>query len=245
MRFVFIDETGHPKIKGARNINNERFFGIVSVIVDALYFPEFNKKINEHKIKHTAKGRQTIIHLEDRKKKKHSFNFLKKQQNLQKEYFEQINRLLDELDFKIISVFIDKLSLLEKYGPYAYHPLAIALEYLIERLQMETKPGEEFIIFMEHFPLKSSDFENHTSTTFEDFINLMCVKYPGLDSFNIVNKHANLNGLQIADIVSTPIKRTFVESKKDENIDPKILLKKLAKSADGNIEGFGLKIFPK
>lgn len=74
------------------------------------------------------------------------------------------------------------------------------------------------------------------------FRRLCWSRVPGF-SIEFVDKKANLAGLQIADLVSTPIGQHVIkpgiQNRAFATIEPK-----LHRSADGEVTGYGLKVFP-
>lgn len=64
-----------------------------------------------------------------------------------------------------------------------------------------------------------------------------------IQSLNLRNKKANLAGLQLADLVVTPIGRKVL--KKSIKEDYRIVESKMRKSPHGRIKGYGLVVLPK
>ncbi|MBU1046825.1 DUF3800 domain-containing protein [Patescibacteria group bacterium] len=244
MKFIFIDETGHPKMARKTNLEEEPFFGITSVIVDLDKLPYFEREINKHKIECIEGGTErTVIHLEDITRNRKTFNFLRDKDKKTK-YLEDLNILLKKLDFKTISILINKKKLLDNYGRYAYHPLVISYHYLFERIQKENeKNGTLSIVFLERFEVKSTGFYQHTEMSYPEFLASIPEAYPTISSVHLIDKKENLSGLQIADLCATPTKR-YIQGLKEIGINTDFLKEKCAKSNSGKILGYGIKVFP-
>jgi hypothetical protein len=205
---------------------------------------DFEKKIDFHKETFIENGsRHSILHLEDINRNQKVFRFLN--DPIKKSlYLTNLNELIANLDFSIISVFIDKRKLLRQYGSYAYHPLVLSYHLMFERLEyLNSRESTSSIVFLERFQVASSGFFRHTGMEYDEFLKSIPRSYSSIRSVHVIDKKDNLSGIQIADLCATPLKRS-IEGLPEIGVSVDILKQKCDRDSKGNIEGYGIKVFP-
>lgn len=167
-----------------------------------------------------------------------------------REYFyKEINKLMGSLNYTVVSCVIKKDDHLKKYGLAAIDPYTLSLKVLVERFIFEIKTkrsAEKGIIIAEardetlDNQLRLSWMELRTSGT--EYLSATEVRRY-LGELHIKSKSNNIAGLQIADMIVSPIGRHVLG--KPEKADWEIIRKKFRRSLDGRYKGYGLVVLPK
>lgn len=103
------------------------------------------------------------------------------------------------------------------------------------------KLGKQFLLFFES---RGNKEDSNLEKAFNNFIassNIRGIK--GMFDFNCISKSANLQGLQLADLVARPIGIHYLHTMQS-NRAYDILRNKIRKSIDGEIKGYGVKVYP-
>lgn len=184
-----------------------------------------------------------VLHSSQIKRQEPPFLFLKSQEK--RELFMQgLNELLDSSPFTLVSGVIHKTKLQSQYAT-PENPYALALQFCMERVYAFLKDrGQKSrdTTFLVERRGKVEDAE------LELVFRRVCDganrwgKMPSL-SIEFVDKKANLPGLQIADLVSTPIGRHVLRPEQP-NRAFEIVQRKFRRSSNGDYRGYGFKVFP-
>jgi hypothetical protein len=151
------------------------------------------------------------------------------------------------LDFKIVACAIRKDVHLARYGVAALDPYMLSLDVLVERFCFEigNVPGGGLIVAERRNPTLDTQLELA-------FLNLKVQGTRFLQAAQIQRqivgltprpKSKNIAGLQLADLVATPIGR-HVLGKKDHD-DYRIIESKFRRDRRGRHTGFGLVVLPR
>ena len=140
----YIDESGCANMSD-KAIHNNRFLCLCGIIMNFDYAKETTAtKFKLFKEIYSIENQ--ILHLSEIKRFENGFAFLKGNDKLLTQFYFDLAKLLESLDFKIISIVIDKLYLKEKYinpvPPYHY-ALTLMLENFISFLQNERRIRKE------------------------------------------------------------------------------------------------------
>lgn len=200
------------------NNPNHRFLTLTGVILNLDYVrstlhPEMERIKNEILGQHPDEP--IIFHRKEMVSKKHPFEKLR---NLAIE--EEFNKVLllkiNDWDYTIISVLIDKKEHLESYKIWRYDPYHYCLAVLLERflfflednssigdVMIESRGGKEDRRLKDSF---SKLFCNGTDyikpSKFQEFLTSKQLK--------VKPKSANISGLQLADLIAHPSRRHFL-----------------------------------
>ena len=150
---------------------------------------------------------------------------------------------MSESEYTIVSTLIDK----RKYSHYSRpsSPYSVGTQFGIERvfyeMQKHGQKGKRIPLIFESRGKKEdatleNEFNKIMSTT---KLNGM----RGMFDFHCISKQANLQGLQLADLVARPIGTHYLHPEQP-NRAWEILKPKIRVSSEGKIEGYGLKIYP-
>jgi len=174
--------------------------------------------------------------------------------NTKQNFYTDLNNLMSELSYTILASVILKEKLKNQYHDPA-NPYALSLEFIMER----------FLFFLEenndigYISVESRDPKANTDllAAFTEAINngswgsdpfhkhVTAEKFQRkIQKMIFVTKQQNENGHQIADLVAYPIAKYGLDSKK-QNLAFEVIKSKFRKARNGEILGYGLKIFPK
>ena len=158
-------------------------------------------------------------------------------------FLEDLNQVLSDSPFTIISACIDKRALRSTYANPA-NPYDISVKMCLERLHLFLKNvgdngGPCHVAFegrgkKEDAELELAFLRACTANTTGEKIDCIPIFRP---------KGVNSSGLQIADLVARPIGR-HVMNPSQPNRAYEILETKFRRSSSGKIMGYGLKCFP-
>lgn len=215
----------------------------------ALSFCIFHKTIYTNivtpelrKLKFSTFGHDMIIlHEHEIRKKEGYFKFLSKDP---REYFlNTLTNLVDAIDFTIIAVVIDKLKIREQISPSfsIYHlAMELGLERVFQFLQSQNQTRLTHLICESR-----GKKEDHALQ--KEFQNVCA----GNNAFNrlmpfkiiLADKKTNSEGLQIADLTARPIGLAVLRPDQ-QNRAINALIKKFYQGPDGEIEGYGVFLYP-
>jgi len=164
----------------------------------------------------------------------------------EKFYFE-LNKLVDDLNFDIIASGIHKNKHFARYGISAIDPYLLSLEFIVERfIFLLNECGEKGIIVAES---RGNQLDNQLEIAWLNlkvkgtkFIEPVRISEKITD-FKIMAKSMAVEGLEIADLIASPIGRSVMKKKSKE--DFRTIRKKFRKNKSGHIIGHGMIIFPK
>lgn len=207
---MYLDESGDHRLK---KINpTYPVFVLGGVIVDRAYARNvIEPRVREFKLRFFG-SEEVILHTVDMRNNAGDFAFLTDAVR-RAEFYTELNRMLQELEYKVIAAVIKKEDLVKQYRVNASDPYMYALEMLVERFCWELgdvldsgficaeKRGQtldlELMAAWEALRTSGVGTWYASSRRIEDRI-------VGLD---LRDKKPNLAGMQLADLVITPIGR--------------------------------------
>jgi hypothetical protein len=189
--------------------------------------------------------KEIILHTADISRNKNGFEKLKNNK-FRKVFLDKLNALMERLEYKVIACAIQKEEHLEQYGQSAIDPYLLSLNVLVERFCMEVGIEDQGIIIAEKR-------DRHLDHELE--LSWLAIKINGtkffsgskiekrVKTFSLKDKKDNINGLQLADLIVSPIGR-YVLGKKIKK-DFEIIESKFRKGKHDNYDGYGLVVLPK
>lgn len=240
----FLDETGDHGL----TFIDENFpiFLLAGCLFEESEYKKVIKEINAFK-RYFFKTNDVILHSRDIRKNDGSFQILF-DLNLKKSFYEKLNKIISNSQFTIISVAIDKKKYIEKYGKIANDPYTICLSYILERLVFCTDrnvSSRVSITIEKRGKKEDAQLLAHYNTVIDrGTFHVSSDRFKKrISSFTMKIKRDNDVGVQIADLCAYPIARHVLNSE-EPYIPFKIIERKLRRSSDGRVGGYGLKIFP-
>jgi hypothetical protein len=239
MKRMYLDESGNHDLV---EIDQQYpVFVLGGVIVDADYADgEMAERVA--KLKQDVFGSPDIIlHTAEIVRNKNAFECLKRTEKRQ-EFYYAMNDVMRSLRYKVVACAINKRAHLDRYGGSAVDPYWLSLQVLVERFCYEigTNAGGGEIIAESRRPDLDKQLRaayRGIQTRYLDH-STISARITGLAC---VPKAANLAGLQIADLVVSPIGRYVLGKPTKEDFD--IVKRKFR--GGGNFLGKGLVVLPK
>lgn len=254
---IYIDETGNSDLESSDNPNH-RFLTLTGVIINLDYVRTFIHPEMEY-IKTDILGQHPddaiIFHRKEILKKRHPFEKLRIPE-IENEFNKVILHKLESWDYKVITVIIDKKEHLESYKIWRYDPYHYCLAVLLERylffleekssngdVMIESRGGKEDCRLKDSFSrLFNTGTDYIKPSMFQEFLTSKQLK--------VKPKSANIDGLQLADLIAHPSRRQFLmELGYEENIKVfgdkiiEIIKAKYYRKGD-KIIGYGMKKLP-
>ena len=193
------------------------------------------------------KNTEIVLHTADIVRQKNGFEALV-DPDFREKFYSGLNELMRDLEYKVVACAIKKDIHAEKYGILAVNPYYLGLNILVERFCFEigNKVAAGSIIAEK----RNSTLDNQLELA---WLNL---KVSGtrflqakdvasrIEQLTLIDKKKNIAGLQLADLVVSPIGR-FVLGKRNHE-DFSIIESKFRRiSKSSNYLGSGLVILPK
>ena len=208
---AFIDESGDHNLSIQKLDNLYNVFVLCAVLFheESAYF-EFDKTLKKLKQEYFGSA-DLILHTREMNRPDYSTNVLYqkfKKNDFRSSFYDAINNLIDQTDFSVIATVINKIQLVEKYGEFAQDPYLLSFDSVLNRILFDSKDKVKI------YPESRCNSENnkleiaflHTKVTGTRFIKGAEISKRVID-FKLLQKSTNSSGLQLADLVATPIGR--------------------------------------
>jgi hypothetical protein len=256
---IYIDEVGNNDLRSSDNTNH-RYLSLTGLIFELEYvknvvIPSLEQLKQKYFPSHPDEP--IILHRKELVNKKYPFNSLKDKE-VEMKFNKDFLDLINELDYVLVSVLIDKKEHSDKYQTWKYDPYHYCLEIILERffffLQENDSKGDVMIESRggkEDQRLKDSFSRNYIhGTHYVESEKLQ--KRLTSKELKVKPKMLNIACLQLADLLAHPSHRFMFRK---FNIDEgksytfgdeiiKILERKYYKGPSGKIEGYGIKFLP-
>ncbi|MCD6226722.1 MAG: DUF3800 domain-containing protein [Candidatus Aenigmarchaeota archaeon] len=241
---LFLDESGDHNLEVIDP--NHPVFALVGCIFENNYYESTAiKKVNELKIKY-FNSTEVILHSRDiRKQESKPFLVLRKKE-VRENFYQDLNKLFEELYLTILASVIDKHKLKEQYGHHSDNPYYLSLGFIMERYAIFLREkGDTGLMIIE----SRNKTDNELLYIAYSKIMLQGTGFMRADEFQkrikdlvFVPKKENEIGTQLADLAAYPIATHILPNRDKRAFE--ILKMKFRKSKEGEIYGYGLKIFP-
>lgn len=164
-----------------------------------------------------------------------------------KHYYQELSGLLGRLAIRIVACAIKKDAHLGRYGMRAVDPYMLSLDVLVERFCYDIGPTGEtgYMIAERRDPTLDHQLDLawlNLKIQGTQFVKAIDVERR-ITGLTLQNKKANLSGLQLADLVVSPIGRDLL-GKKDRG-DYEAVKSRFRRSYSGNYMGWGLVVLPR
>lgn len=242
MKALFLDESGDHNLTVIDP--SYPLFVLGGVIVEQR-FAEGPLEDALRDFKRRLFGREDLIlHTADITRNRNGFERLKERE-FRETFYRELNDLLRKLPFQVVACVIRKDDHLQRYGVAALDPYMLSLDVLVERFCMDIGTGGGVIVAERRDPTLDRELD----------IAWLNLKVQGTRYFqarviesrivglNLRPKSANIAGLQLADLVATPIGRKVLGKTVKE--DYRVVEEKFRRSRTGKVEGYGLVVLPK
>jgi hypothetical protein len=243
-KILFLDESGDHNLR----VIDPKYpiFVLAGAIFESAYY-EGQVKTRIARFKKKLFGTEDLIlHTADMYRNRGGFGALK-EALFRDIFYTELNRLIEKLDFSIVASGIHKSKHFERYGISAIDPYLLSLEFIVER----------FVFLLDEAESKGMIVAESRGVQLDNQLELawLNLKIQGtrflqpsritatITDFKIVKKSEGVVGLEIADLVVSPIGRSIM--KKETKEDFQLVKKKFLRNSSGHIRGHGLIVFPK
>ena len=211
---LYIDESGdHTYYK--LEVPDKRYLGLTGIFIETEYYrTTFQPEMERFKQVHFPHNpdEPVILHREDIINRRGSFWRLRDTER-ERAFNEEFLQFINEQDYHIITVVIDKKTHIERYGKAAYHPYHYCLAALLERycgflnfynaqgdVLAESRNGAEDLKLKKAYQrLYREGTRQRDSNFFQRALTSSQIK--------IQPKSANIAGLQLSDLPAHPSKQ--------------------------------------
>lgn len=238
---VYADESGDH---GLETINPENPAFVLSFCIfqKKRYSAEVVPSIQDLKF-HFWGHDCVVLHSHEIRHRRNDFRILN-DRDLRQIFMDRVNDTISSMPVTVIAAAIDKARLRARYARPA-NPYAMSLAFCIERLQRFLGEHRQ-IDRLTHILVECRGKKEDEALELE--FRRMCDggTYAGrIQNLDIrfMDKKHNSSGLQVADLISYPISRHVLKPLQS-NRSYEIVQKKFRRNASGNINGYGLKVFP-
>lgn len=242
MKVMYLDESGDHNLT---TIDPEYpMFVLGGVVVDRDYaLGELAEAVRRFKLDLFGRD-DLILHTADMRHNRNGFERLR-DTGFRQHFYEALNRLMRDLEYTVIACAIRKDEHLGRYGMRAVDPYLLSLDILVERFCAEigdVEGGGE-IVAEKRGPTLDRQLDLawlNLKVQGTGFVQAATIdkRIVGLTSRP---KHADIAGLQLADLVVSPIGRYVLGKKSHE--DWTIIESKLRRY-QGTYVGAGLVVLP-
>jgi hypothetical protein len=203
------------------------------------------KAIQEFKLR--LFGREDLIlHTADITRNRNGFERLK-ETSFREQFYRELNELILSLDFRVVACVIRKDDHLSRYGVAALDPYLMSLDILAERFCMEIGNVNDGGVIIAEKRGATLDHELDLAWLNLKIQGTRYLRANAIEkriiALNLRTKTSNLAGLQLADLVVTPIGRYVLGKQIKE--DYRIIESKFRRNQRGVIDGYGLVVLPK
>jgi Protein of unknown function (DUF3800) len=257
---LYIDEVGNPGLRAGTLHPNERYLSLTGVVaeldhVDQVMAPELDKLKRRYFESHADEP--VVLHRKEIVNKKHPFQSLR-DPSAEEAFNADLLRLLESLEYRVITIVIDKQEHLQRYQVWRYHPYHYCQEVLLERyvlflerlgavgdVMAESRGGKEDRRLKDAF---HGIWKEGSSFVSADLF----VQRLTSSQLKVKPKANNIAGLQLADLLAHPSFKAMLCRIQDqplpENFGAKVaqilLDSKYHRSPRGKIDGWGCKWLP-
>ncbi len=218
---LYIDEVGNPDLDSSDNPNH-RFLSLTGVIFELNYvkkvvFPELESL--KQKFFDSHPDDPVILHRKEIIGAKHPFESLE-DDKIRKKFDQELLSLFDNLEYKLITVCLDKKTHKETYTTWRYDPyhycLAIILERYLFFLEGKDKVGD--VIAESRGGKEDMRLKNSFTRLWEEGTDFLSPdrfqKSFTSKQLKVKPKLNNISGLQIADLLAHPSRNEILNEHK-------------------------------
>ncbi len=244
--YLFLDECGTSSLKSI----DESFpvLALTGVLIAAPEYDKLCEKINFLKAKYFH-DKPVVIHCRDMRKYQNGFEIFF-DRDVKKHFYYELDKILTETDYQLISSAIDKTAYLEKYGLIADDPYQVALTSVMERAVVETDSPSTSAIIRTAIESRGKKEDKVVSARYHQLLYSGSMKVSS-ERFKVrftpniqMRKKSDMEvGIEIADFCAYPIAR-FVLNNDMVNPAFEVIRGKIRSDNNGGVIGYGVQVFP-
>jgi hypothetical protein len=244
VQYLYLDESGSHDL--TRIDPQYPVFVLGGVIVpDEATLRQIEAALTDFKVRFFGAS-EIILHTADIVRNRAGFEPLA-DSRVRRRFLADLTGLVRRLDFKVVACAILKDRHIEAYGPLAVDPYLLSLGIVVERFCFEIGGGSgQGGIVVER---RGGRLERELQIAW-DAIATSGTRYVRastiagrISSLQVRGKRANDAGLQLADLVLSPLARWVIG--KPDRPDTRVVRSKLRRGPNGEWRGAGLIVLPK
>lgn len=242
---LFLDESGDH---GLKTISPDfPIFVLTGLLFSEASYADVCAKIDAFKQKFFGNA-GVILHRRDMRKYEKGFEILF-DDKVKRQFYNDLNKILQDADYTIISSVINKQKHIETYGKLADDPYEIALTFVMERTLFEADDKQDVTNIHVTIEGRGKKEDAQLARRYNELL------YRGtgqVDSSRLVQtyddelevrlKRDNDTGLQLADLCAYPIARYYLNNN-EPNLAYDVIKDKIRRGSKG-VMGYGVKLFP-
>ncbi len=234
---VFIDESGDHNLNIAKSDHTYDIFVLSAVLINEEEYKVFDQKLRQIKTELFGNN-DFIIHTREMTRPNRANDQRNKKlinPDFRYQFYTKLDHLINQTNFKIITSIIMKEKVVGKMWQNLDDPYIFSFNFLLNRV-LRYCCNENCKIFPEK-RTHSEDLKlelallkaKNTGTKLFRGVDVSRI----IKQFSLTDKSENKNGLQLADLIATPIGRHFLGKKPKligNEIEYALLAKKIAKN---------------
>lgn len=243
-KVLFLDESGDHNLIVIDP--QHPIFVLGGVVVEQNYaVGELTDKVNAFK-KDLFGTTDIVLHTADFTRQKNGFEQMK-DRGFCVNFYHKLNQLIESLDITILACAIKKEEHFDKYRIAAVDPYHLSLNILVERFcfMVGAKGPKGKIIAEARDAILDRQLELawlNSKISGTQYLKAVDIN-ARIEMLSLKTKQDNIAGLEIADIIITPIARAVL--KRTSKININIIKSKMRKNHLGVINGYGFVLLPK
>ena len=257
---LYIDETGNHDLESAQD-PNYRYLGLAGIAIDLKVVREILMP-NLEQLKQDFfpydPDSPPIFHRKKLETRRYPFHTLN-DSTVEQAFYDKLFEFLQELDFTVMTVAIDKLEHKNRYRVWMHQPYHYCLEVLIERyvLFLENREVKGDVLAESRVGPLDIKLKQSFSRIFKDgtdYISAQRIQQRLTSKeLKVEPKFKNISGLQLADLIAHPSKQDILFEQRRINSEGRIFAKRMIqllnkskyyRSPEGLIDGYGKKLLP-
>lgn len=244
MKVLFLDESGDHSL----SVVDPQYpvFVLGGIIVDQAYAEgEMDERVRRFKLELFGRD-DLILNTADIARNRNGFERMIEPE-FRERFYGELNRLMRELDYTVVACVIRKDAHLARYGEAALDPYMLSLGVLVERFCFEVGNVAEggLIVAERRGPTLDRQLELawlSLTTQGTRYLQARTIKRR-IVGMRASHKRENVSGLQLADLVVSPVGRYVLGKAAHE--DFRIVEAKLRRRGASGYGGTGLVVLPK
>ena len=245
---MFLDESGNHDLRPA-NINPRYpMFVLGGVVVDRAYARTvIEPQMREFKLQYLGDG-DIILHTTDMHRLQNGFEHLV-DRDVRRAFYRALNDLIDSWDFKIIACVIKLHDHIARYGVHAADPYMHSLDVVAEQFcnELGRSTDQGFICAEKRNPGLDRQLREAWEAICRDGTDLVSAEEVDrkIVHFTLKDKKPNIAGMQLADLIATPVGRGVLRlPTKDDEVSRRVIKRKFRRGLFGQHRGYGLVVLP-
>ena len=248
MKLLYLDESGNHDLRPTKINPRYPVFAFGGVVVDRAYERTvIASQMRDFKIKYLGDD-SIIFHTVDMHRAQNGFEPLT-DRAFRLAFYRALNELIDSWDFKIIACAIKLHDHIAQYGQNALDPYMYSLNVVVERFckELNNTTDSGFICAEMRNPgldrnLRAAwDNIRREGTAFASAAEIE----EKIVHLTLKNKKPNIAGMQLADLIATPVGRGVLRlPTKDDEVSRRVVKRKSRRGILGQHRGYGLVVLP-